>query len=470
VTLNRFATALAGAAATILTCGYAAAEPSVFPTGVTRYDPARAYNSYVVFAGPDKVTHLIDMNGNEIHRWAHQGFPALYLDPALTGGEKGHVLLQLEAGDARQASAVPGAAMFNNKTVGELDWSGKSTWSWGDQAPGGAARQHHDIRRLSNGHTLVLVNVLHPVPGFAQPQVFDDAIYEVTPKGEISWRWLASDHLDEFGFTPEQIKLVKASRSPDYLHLNDMAPLGQNRLAKAGDARFDPDNIIIDSRNANFIVIIDRKTGKIVWRVGPNFPSASATSGVAAKVPRPIDQISGQHDAHLIEEGLPGAGNLIVFDNQGPAGYPAAALGVNTGSRVLEIDPATNAIVWSYGAEDGGAAGWTFYSSFISSARRLPNGNTLIDEGMNGRFFQVTPSGEIVWEYVSPYFYKAPVGGLGREVLSNWVYRAQPVPYDWVPQGTPHSEIPIARPDLARFHVSGGDSATPGSVSAPAGS
>jgi len=432
----------------------AVAEPSVFPTGVTRYDPAQAYNSFIVFAGPDKKTHLIDMDGHEVHVWPYQGFPSLYLDPALADGQKGHVLLQLQAGDTKQTSAVPGAAMFNNKTIGEVDWDGKTVWSWGDQAPGGAARQHHDLRRLPNGNTLVLVNVLHPVTGFTQPLVFDDAIYEVTPKGEVVWRWLASDHLDEFGFTPDQLKLVRASRSPDYLHLNDMAPLGPNHWAKAGDARFDPDNIIIDSRNANFIVIIDKKTGKIVWRIGPNFlPPEGPIAVDGAKLPRPVDQISGQHDAHLIEEGLPGAGNLIVFDNQGPAGYPPAALGVNSGSRVLEIDPTTQKIVWKYDAGDDGAAGWTFYSSFISSARRLPNGNTLIDEGMNGRFFQITPTGKIVWEYVSPYFFKAPVGGLGRDVLSNWVYRAQPVPYAWAPEGTPHTETPVTAPDPANFHV-----------------
>jgi hypothetical protein len=65
----------------------------------------------------------------------------------------------------------------------------------------------------------------------------------------------------------------------------------------------------------------------------------------------------------------------------------------------------------------------------------LPNGNTLIDEGMNGRFFQVTASGENVWEYVSPYLGKAP----GSDAISNWVYRALPVSYDWVPAGTPRS-------------------------------
>jgi hypothetical protein len=166
-----------------------------------------------------------------------------------------------------------------------------------------------------------------------------------------------------------------------------------------------------------------------------------------------VDQISGQHDAHLIPEGLPGAGNLLVFDNQGEAGYPAAELQVTGGSRVLEIDPVTQQIVWEYTGQDSDRPTWTFHSSFISSARRLPNGNTLIDEGMNGRIFQVTRTGEIVWEYINPYFARTPVGGTGKQVFANWVYRAQPVPYDWVPSGTPHSENGVVPPDVTKYRV-----------------
>jgi hypothetical protein len=229
-----------------------------------------------------------------------------------------------------------------------------------------------------------------------------------------------------------------------------MTLLGPNKWFDQGDKRFDPENILFDSRNANFIAIIARKTGRIVWTLGPDFPRTAPS----AKVPRPADQISGQHDAHLIEPGLPGAGNLIVFDNEGEGGYPPVALGVNSGSRVLEIDPVKKQIVWQYSGETSGRAGWSFYSSFISSARRLPNGNTLIDEGMNGRFFQITPQGKIVWEYVSPFFDKTPVGATGAApVNSNWVYRAQPVPYGWVPEGTPHAERAVHAPDLASFRV-----------------
>jgi hypothetical protein len=213
-----------------------------------------------------------------------------------------------------------------------------------------------------------------------------------------------------------------------------MEPLGPNKYFKAGDARFDPVNIMIDSREGNVIAIIAKDSGNVVWRIGPEYPGMDESPSKRAfnhAVPRPVDQISGQHDAHMIPEGLPGAGNILVFDNQGPAGFPPAYLSSFVGSRVLEIDPLERRIVWQYNAEDSGQALWTFFSSFMGSARRLPNGNTLICEAMRGRIFQVTSEGEIVWEYVNPHFGKAALGE--REIVTNFIYRAQPVPYDWVP-------------------------------------
>ena len=432
----------------------AAASPSVYPTGVTSYEPDLAYGSYVVFGGADGKTHLIDMDGNEVHRWAHFGFPSEILDPRLTG-RRGDVLVQLsQVANARAArtgtSLAPGEQLLHgNRTVGELDWSGKVLWEWGTQAPAGAARQHHDISRLPNGDTLILANWIHAVPGFKARPLFDDVIYEVTPTGAIVWQWVASEHLREFGFSASSLRLLRRAGVADYLHINDMTPLGPNRWFDGGDARFNPSNIMIDSRQANFIVIIDRRSGRVVWRIGPSERSSLADG---TRVPRPIDQTSGQHDAHLIPPGLPGAGDLLVFDNQGEAGYPLEPLAVLPGSRVLEINPVTKEIVWQYTAADSNGPPWAFYSSFISSAQRLPNGNTLIDEGMDGRLFQVTRGGKIVWEYVSPYFAPAPLFG-AMTVVSNYVYRAQSVPYDWVPAGTPHEQRAVIAPANASFRV-----------------
>ena len=443
-----------------LTAFPALAAPSVFPTGVTRYDPARAWNGYVLFTGQDRKTHLVDMNGNEVHGWAREGFPPVLLDPALTGGQRGNVLLQL--------GSVPGVHSagngLGNASIGELDWHGKVRWQWGTGAQeaygsttlassgpaNGAVHQHHDWRRLGNGNTLVLANRVHRVAGFAAKAVLDDVIYEVTPAGKIAWQWTASEHVEELGFSPDALRQVRAGQprhgvpAYDYLHLNSLAVVGPNRWFTAGDARFHPDNLIISSREANITAIIERATGRIVWTLGPDYPAIASTA-----VPRPVDQIIGQHDPHLIAPGLPGEGNLLVFDNQGEAGYPKVSPGIFPHSRVLEIDPVTKQIVWQYTAADSRQAQWSFYSAFISSARRLPNGNTLIDEGMNGRLFQVTRTGDIVWEYVSPYYGASAVGGAGRQVDTNWVYRAQPVPYDWVPEGTPRSERPVSLPAAA---------------------
>ncbi len=215
---------------------------------------------------------------------------------------------------------------------------------------------------------------------------------------------------------------------------------------------------MISARKANIIAVIDRRTGAIAWKLGPYLP---ATSGAEHQrinthhLPRPLDQFSGQHNPHFIADGLPGAGNLLVFDNQGGAGYPPAPLGIYAGSRILEIDPVTETIVWQYTAEDSGQPSWSFFSSFVSNAQRLPNGNTLITEGMQGRIFQVTPDGRIVWEYLSPYEGKGVAGepevqtvrvpGVDRLSRTRLVYRSQAVPTDWVPAGVPNATEAIDR-------------------------
>jgi len=428
------AVVLAGASMIIFSIG-AFGFPSVFPTGTTIYDPKNAYSSYVLFGAPDGKTHLIDMNGHEVHRWDKIGFPSEIINPAINGGKKGQLLVQLSHTDLPNYFGY----MFANKSIGELDWD-----------------------RRPNGNTIIIATADRIIPSLSPKSIADQVIYEITPKGDIVWKWYAGDHVDEFGFSPEGMKLLRASlangdKSFGFLTINDMQPIGLNKWYDAGDKRFDPENIVIDSREASFVAIIDKKTGKIVWRMGPDYQITKGPDLRASfklNVPRQIDMTSGQHDAHIIPEGLPGAGNLLLFDNESASGFPPTRIGTANGSRVLEINPVTKQIVWQYTATDSGGPLWIFDSSFISSARRLPNGNTLIDEGMNGRFFQVTSKGEIVWEYVNPY-YGLQIMGEGHKVNTNWVFRAQPIPYDWVPDGTPHSEIPLAKIGITSFRVPG---------------
>jgi len=429
--------------------------PSVFPTGVTLYNSKKSYNSFVLFDGRDGMAQLIDMEGSTVHTWPYSGWPVEMINPEDANGKKGHILGQKEPNP------------FENETVIELDWEGNIIWEWGDQAPGGKAGQDHDLCRLSNGNTLILGYFTRVVPEITDEPVRDQNIYEVTPEGEIVWQWSAIDHREQLGISEESIALLLdpkiRNRRTGLLALNNMQPLGPNKWFRGGDTRFNPDNLMIDSRDGNFIAIIEKTSGDIVWLLGPNYPSSQDMSKrqFVGNVPRPLDQTAGQHDAHLIPDGYPGAGNILLFDNGGYSGWPPIYHFLWQATRILEIDPITRNIVWQYDASSSGDQVWTFFSYFMGGARRLPNGNTLICETIHGRIFQVTPEGEIVWEYINPNFV-GPDNDKDEDInlvtwmfkgKRNWMYRAQPIPYDWVPDGTPRSEIDVVPPDQSSYRV-----------------
>jgi len=122
-----------------------------------------------------------------------------------------------------------------------------------------------------------------------------------------------------------------------------------------------------------------------------------------------------QHDPSLLENG-----HVLIFDN----GTHRQRLALPF-SRVIEVDPQTKQIVWEY----RDVPLYNFFSPYISGARRLPNGNTLITEGVFGRMFQVTPEKEVVWEFINPHFYPAPDGALTNAVFRATHYLAAEVPF-----------------------------------------
>ena len=119
-------------------------------------------------------------------------------------------------------------------------------------------------------------------------------------------------------------------------------------------------DILASYRPTSTVVRISRSTGKILWKLGP-------------------PTVAVQHAPTRLANG-----NILIFDN-----------GVHRlddslpYSRVIEVDPATNRIVWKY--QDKPA--WNFFSPRMGNAQRLPNGNTLITEASFGRLFEVTREG-----------------------------------------------------------------------------
>jgi hypothetical protein len=426
--------------------------PTVFPTGTTIFDPGKAWTGFTVLSTLDTPAVLvIDMNGRTVKRWdgfnLSAGGPARVLPGGVlvapTGAFPGH-----QEATALVAQDFAARELWRYERTEQIELDGRRRWS---------ARQHHDWQpadfpagyyspeftpAASRGRTLLLAHTTHRNAGVAPVLLEDDRLLEIDAGGRVTWDWRAADHIDQLGFdAPARAAIARLGTRDgyDWLHLNSARYLGPNRWHEAGDARFHPEHVIVSSRSASLVAIVARD-GSIAWRIGPDFSTTAEQ--------RALGQVIGQHDAHLIPPGLPGAGNLLLFDNGGASGLgdpsPISPLGnaiyQRATSRVLEIDPVSLALVWSYVTPN-------FFSTNISGAQRLANGNTLICEGAPGRVFEVNAAREIVWEFMNP------PGEAGRR--TNAVYRAYRFPYGWIPQLPVPREIAVTPPAPGTFHVPG---------------
>lgn len=438
---------------------------SFLTTGVTAFEPDRSYNGYTLLSSfgahenppGSGIYHgaiLVDMDGSLVNEWEMVGFPAKML-------LNGHVL-------GYHAARDDGTGHQEYDRLVELDWHGNEIWRWDqwdvDAYGNPICRGHHDFERegyleasygsgmnasVENPRSLILSHETLRRPEISPWPLEDDVILEVDTQGSILWEWHASDHFDEFGFDDAAKTALQTVQVPmpeifgggaditDWLHTNCISYLGPNRWWDSGDTRFNPENIIADSRQANILWIIEKATGNIVWKVGPDYG--------LGRPERKLGQIIGQHHTHMIAKGLPGAGNILLFDNGGMAGYgrqfgligkPTYPNKVRLYSRVIEFDPVTLDLVWEYKRRSPAPGeNYRFFSYYISSAQRLPNGNTLITEGDTARIFEVTPSGDLVWEYLSPYldYTYDTIGGIFG--CAPDTYRAYRIPYDYIPAG-----------------------------------
>ncbi len=397
----------------------ALAYPTIFPTGTTIYKPAECYSSYILVSdhsalgnhpdakvrAQDKITddvRLIDMNGRVVHTW--KVAPNMNKRSRLL--PNGHLVY-----------AGP------EKTIYEYDWDGNVVWK--HQGIGSI----NDLRVLPNGNKLLLAH--EPIPDEFQKQVKDADmsprwpprkrgtvehqlgadLYEVDQAGKVVWEWHAHNYLDLNRFSP-------ITPEGDWLHVNSIAPLPENRWFDAGDQRFRPGNILVNARNIDTMYIVDKQTKKVVWEGTHDYKGGMAHS----------------HEPEMIEKGLPGAGNILLFDN----GLLPRHRDHSGQTFIIELDPVTQKIVWKYETE--GYSNMKFFSKTMGSQRRLPNGNTFIAEDNTGRLFQVKPDGDIVWEYVNR-------GGTTRP---------SPIPYDFTPQlkALPRpSELAVTPPNNLEWHL-----------------
>jgi hypothetical protein len=381
--------------------------------------PLSAFDGHILFAPMDsRISYLIDGNGTLTHTWTSDFLPG----EAVRWVGNGAILRTIKVGGYASGGAGGG--------VQKIEWDGTVSWDFRYNTNGNLS--HHDVLVLSNGN--VLLNAWETKthaeainagrnPDYDQGDSFlVDKIIEVQPTGPTSgiivWEWHAWDHLiqdydsskDNYGVVADHPELMDINyggaglgwTQPDWLHINSI------------DYNAALDQILLSVRTFDEVWIIDHSTtteeaashsggkcgkgGDLLYRWGNPEAYDRGTSN--------DQKLFGQHDATWIPSGRPGQGDILVFNNgmNRPDGQY---------STIDEIIPPVSSN-GSYPLEPGSSYGpedqiWTYvaspptslFSSYLSGAERLASGDTLICDGEAGRFFEVTPAGATIWEYIN---------------------------------------------------------------------
>ncbi len=391
--------------------------------GLFLNDTSNAFKGYTLFAPKQNtMTYLINNDGRIVHQWTASKYPP------------GQSVYLLESGHLLRTCMTQGNLGTGGGEGGRLeeyDWNDSLLWQLDYSTS--TYMQHHDVKCLPNGNIIMLVVEKKTVadieaagfdtskfqePDFWQQKIMlPDAVVEIQPTypvgGTVVWSWHVWDHLIQnhdatkanYGVPSAHPELIDAAG--DHRNL----PVFWNHMNSIDyDSTFD--QIALSVRGNSEIWIIDHSTttaqaaghsggksgkgGDLLYRWGNPITYGAGTAN--------DEKLFQQHDAEWIKAGCPGARDIMCFNNGVGRNY----------STVDEITPpvdskgnyslVTNAaygpasLTWTYQATPPTA----LYGADISSAQRLPNGNTLINNGPLGTFIEVTATGTLVWEYINP--------------------------------------------------------------------
>ena len=407
----------------------------------------QSYKGYTLFS-PNSNTYLIDNCGKLINSW-NSNYNA------------GSSVYLLENGSLLRACRIQNpifSAGGGGGRIEKTDWYGNLEWSY--NFSDSLFHQHHDIAPMKNGNILVLCweykSLSESITAGRDPnsiidnELWSTYILEVEPIGydsiNIIWEWHLWDHLiQDYDSTKQNFGVI--SQNPQLLDINYFFGNGKNDWLHCNsiDYNEDLDQIVIGSRALSELYIIDHSTSTI---------EASSSSGGNFNKggdflyrwgnPKAYDAINddqklfGQHDVQWIDNGLLDESKLLIFNNGKQRGYSSVDI-VNPA-----IDSIGNYIIDSLNMFQPLNADWiytssppqNFYSSYISGAQRLANGNTLICDGAHGNFFEIDTLNNIVWRYINPVLntYILSQGDsipITQNGLGNSVFRCTKYPVDY---------------------------------------
>ncbi|NRR91655.1 aryl-sulfate sulfotransferase [Winogradskyella undariae] len=377
----------------------------------------QASDGYTLFSAFTE-TYLINNCGQVINQWSSNFTPgnAVYL---LKDGSI------LRAGKTETQDITFGG---QGGVIEIFDWSGNLTWQYFYDTL--EMRQHHDVFPMPNGNILILavtrlsnseaIQLGRNPALLTESDLYNEQIIEVTPIGtnnaQIVWEWNVKDHVvQDYNSTKDNFGNV--SLSPEKLNINFLnGGNGDSNWLHFNSIYFNSilDQIVISSRNLSEIYIIDHSTTTI--------QASSNTGGTYGKGgdllyrwgnPQAYNQGSeldrklyGQHSPYVIEPGFTDENKIMVYNNgRGREEEFSEVYILNPQTESPGVYSHLTNTPYSPSEPDytyGNTGSEMFYSSTLSSSQRLSNGNTLICEGANGRFFEINENKDIVWEYINP--------------------------------------------------------------------
>ncbi|MEM9594990.1 MAG: arylsulfotransferase family protein [Acidobacteriota bacterium] len=338
--------------------GLVASRPSEVAPGFT-----------LITALPEAAAVLVDTEGKTVREWrdphGRNWARAILLD----GGE---LLVKGRLNEGRRAlsraargGGSPATDPLDGKPWYPLDGHYLARYGWdGDLKWRRGAIVHHDMEVDGQGRILTLGLGTRVVGDL---RIVDHTIDILSPTGTKEKRYSLFDLLSsnpeifELPLTTDHPAALLESGKLDLLHSNAVARMPFDHLLERGGI-YCKTCVLVTVRHQNLVAVFDLEVEKLLWVWGPG-------------------ELQFPHEGRWLENG-----NVLIFDNGSERrGY----------SRIVEVEPRSGEIVWSYRA----IRPRDFFTEGRGTSQALANGNVLIASSNQGKVFEVTREGRVVWLY-----------------------------------------------------------------------
>jgi hypothetical protein len=296
-------------------------------------------------------------------------------DPVYFRPSKPNTVMDFRAGQLRGQPVLSwwqGRYVFGVGKIGDYVIMDASYREIARFSSAGHRPDFHEV--MLTDHNTLLVTVyetvsadLRPIGGPSNGLLYGGMIQELAvPSGRLLWQWRSLDHVD----LTETVTADQLGSPFDYFHINGIEVAGDGHL-------------IVSARNTSAIYKINRKTGKVIWRLGGKKSDFSMGKGT---------QFGFQHDARVHEGGR----TISLFDN---------------GPRAGEGKPESRAIVLSLDTRRMQATlkreirhkQPPLFAFATGANQLLPNENRLVTWGITGWFTEYDADGGVCLDaHLSP--------------------------------------------------------------------